>query len=70
MRWGVDIVSKPRIWNRGASAISLETQPTFQTAGDGKDGNPAYLNPTTYWRHLDALFPGLVGVYDVEVLRY
>ena len=28
---GVDIVSKSRIWGDGASAISFETQPTFQT---------------------------------------
>ena len=28
-----DIVSKPRIWNRGAMAISLESQPTLQIMG-------------------------------------
>jgi len=42
----MDIVSKPRIWSRGALAISLETQPTSQVTGAKKDCNPAYFNPT------------------------
>ena len=67
---GVDIVSKPRIWDDGASAVSFETQPTFQTVGGGKDGNPTYFNPTTYWCYPDTRFSSLVRIYDVEVLGY
>ena len=67
---GVDIVSKPRIWGDGASAVSFETQPTFQTAGCGKGGNPTYFNPTTCWYHPDTRFSSLVRIHDVEVLRY
>jgi len=54
LRRGVEIVSKPRIWSRGASAVSLETQSTFQTTGNGKDGNFTYSNLTTCWCHFDA----------------
>ena len=54
LRRGADIVSKPHIWNRNAPAVSLRTQPTFQTTGDGVDGNPTYSNPTACWYHLDA----------------
>jgi hypothetical protein len=32
----MDIVSKPRIWNPGANAVSLETQPILQIMGAGK----------------------------------
>ena len=55
---GVDIVSKPRICSHGASAVTLETQPTYQTTGDGKDGNP------------DTRISSYVGVHDAKILRY
>ena len=66
----VDIISKPRIWNRGASAVSFETQPAFQTTGGGKGGNPTYFNPTLCQCHLDTKFPSFVDVRDVEVLMH
>ena len=47
-----------------ASAVSLETRPTFQTMGCGKDGSPVYLNPTICWRDLNIQFPGFVGPRD------
>ena len=65
----MDIVSKPHVWGDGASAVSFETQPTFQIGG-GRGGNPAYFNPTTCWCHPDTQFSSLVRIYDVEVLRY
>ena len=54
----------------GASAVSLETWPTFQTMGCGKDGNPMCFNPITCWCNLDVRFPSFVGPHDVEVLKY
>jgi hypothetical protein len=50
----VDIVSKPRIWNRDATAVSLENLPTFQITGAGKDRNLTYFEPTKCWYHLYA----------------
>jgi hypothetical protein len=64
------MIPKPHICNRGALAVSFETQPTFRTTGDGKDGNPTYFDPTTRRRRLDAWFSGFVNVRDVGVLIY
>ena len=36
LRWAVDIVSKPRFWNHGAKAVSLEAQPAFRVTGSGR----------------------------------
>ena len=33
MRWVVDIVSKPRIWSRGAKAILLNNRPPSKLRG-------------------------------------
>jgi hypothetical protein len=49
LRWVMDIVPKPHIWNRGAKAVSLETQSTIQIMGAGKDHNSTYFKPTKYW---------------------
>jgi hypothetical protein len=35
----VDIVPKPCVWSHGALAVLFETQPTFRTTVDGKDGD-------------------------------
>ena len=67
---GVDIVSKPRIWGGGASAVSFEIQLAFQTVGGGKGDNSTYFNPTTCWRHSDTQLSSLVRIHDVEVLGY
>jgi hypothetical protein len=40
LRRAGDIVSKPRIWNHGAKAVSLRTQPTLRVAGSGELANP------------------------------
>ena len=45
----VDIVSKPRTWNRNATAVSFENQPTPQITGDGKDFDSTCFNPTECW---------------------
>ena len=70
---GAWIVSKPRIRSDGASAVSLETQSTIQTAtagGGGKGGDFTYLNPTTYWCHPDSRFTSFFRIRDVEVPGY
>ena len=36
MRWVVDIVSKPRIWSRGAKAILFDNRPALQVTGSGR----------------------------------
>ena len=64
----MDIVSKPSNWSRGASAVSLETQPTSQITGVGKDCNSAYFNPTKCWHRLDARYFSFIGIRFVENL--
>ena len=36
MRWVVDIVSKPRIWSRGAKAMLPDYWPALQVTGSGR----------------------------------
>ena len=40
LRRVMKIVSKPRIWDRGAEAVSLETQRPLQMTGDYKQESP------------------------------
>ena len=47
LRQGVDIVSKPRIRDHGASTVLLETQPTFQTTGVGRAATPPHADVTS-----------------------
>lgn len=68
--WILKVVSKPHIWDHGASAVSLGTQPTFQTTGDGKGSSPTYLNPTICWCHFSTRFSSFIDLRDAEVLRY
>ena len=51
MRRVADIVSKPRIWNHNAEAISFEAQPPDQIMGTGKDHNPGCFWPIQPWRY-------------------
>jgi len=70
LRRDVDIASKPRIWDHGASAVSLETRPTSQILGCGKGGSPVYFNPTICWCDFDIQSSSFVGPRDVEVPSY
>ena len=42
----MNMVSEPRIWNPGATAISLESKSTSQITRTGKDHNLTCLKPT------------------------
>ena len=49
----VDIVSKPRIWSRGAKAISLENRPTLQVTGSGRTAISSASTAPYAGTHLD-----------------
>jgi hypothetical protein len=70
LRWVMDIISKSPIWNCGAQAVSLETQPTVQIMGAGKDPNLTYFEPTKYWCRPGAQTFNFINLRYVEGLRY
>ena len=49
----VDIVFKPRIWNCGAKAISLENRPTLQVTGSGRTAISSASTVPHAGAHLD-----------------
>ena len=65
----VDIVSKPRIWSRGAKAISLENRPTLQVTGSGRIGISSASTVPHAGPHLDTRLFNPTGVREVEVLE-
>ena len=71
LHWDVDIVPKPRFWNRGAMTVSLEAQPASRVTGVGKDSIPTYLNPPNTgvipaFEHFHFVGLRYVGVWDIE----
>ena len=69
-RRATNIVSKPRIWNPGATTISFETRSIPQITRTGKDRNLTCLKPTNRWRRPQAQTCNSIDLLYVKDLGY
>ena len=65
-----DIVSKPRIWNRGAQAVLLENRTTVRAIGVGKGCDLTYSTSIEYLYRRHVWAPNFIDLRYVEGLRY